>query len=197
MTRLDFNIAEDVRDKYVNARNNYSGPHIYINEFNPLISTFGHSTILDMMEVALEETNKYKDMLKDGLYEFFQDKWAEVFGEEITRNQIKKEWMKYVFSQKGIPFNFRMEAIWEREFPLLTKVLEHFKKGDYRFLAQELQRKESNIMFKDLCPSIDAMNIEYFTVHDSIVVKESEVERVNKKFKEVLYRNNVMTGVAV
>ena len=196
MSKLDVNMSEDVRDKYVNARNKYTGAHIYSNEFNPLICTFGYPSLLDMLEDAAEELNKYDKILEIGLYEFFQSHWEEIF-DDITRNEIKKEWVSYVFGQKQSPFHEKMEIIWEKEFPLLTKTLKHFKNGSHKLLAHELQRKEANLIFNDLCPKIDDMGINYFTVHDSIVVKESVADDVYDVFEQVLEDNDIVTGVAI
>ena len=41
------------------------------------------------------------------------------------------------------------------------------------------------------------MGINYFTVHDSIVVKESMVNDVYDIFEQVLEDNDIVTGVAL
>lgn len=196
MSKMDISMPVDVREKYVNRRNKYTGDHIFSNKFSPMISTFGYKSLLDMLEVAAKELNEYDRILEIGLYEFFQSHWEEMF-EYTTRNEIKKKWMSYVFGQKNSPLNQKMELIWERQFPLLTKVLKHFKNGSHKLLAQELQRKESNLMFNQLCPQVNEMKITYFTVHDSIVVKESVSNDVYKLFDEILEDNDIVTGVAI
>jgi len=196
MTKININVPMDIRDKYVNARNKYTGPHIYVNEFNPLISNFGYSSSLDMLEEAAKELKEYENVVKGGLYEFFQTHWEEMF-EDITRKGIKKEWISYVFGRKNSPHHEKMDVIWEREFPLLRKVLHHFKNGSHKLLAHELQRKESTLMFGDLCPRINDMGINYFTVHDSIVVKKSDVDDTYETFERILEENNIVTGVSV
>lgn len=196
MSELDINIPVDVREKYVNKRNKYTGDHIFSNEFSPVINTFGYKSVLDMLEVAAEELHEYDRVLEIGLYEFFQTHWEEMF-EYTTRDEIKKELISYMFGQKNSPCHEKMELIWTTQFPLLTKVLKHFKNGSHKLLAQELQRKESELMFNQLCPRINEMGITYFTVHDSIVVKESVANEVYKVFDEILEDNDIGTGVSI
>ena len=196
MSELDISTPVDVREKYVNSRNKYTGAHIYANEFKPLRSDFGYPCTLDMLEVAAEELKKYERILELGLYEFFQSEWEYIF-DDIDRNKVKKEWISYVFGKKNSTHHEQMDILWKKEFPLLTKVLKHFKTGSHKLLAQELQRKESDLIFNELCPQVDDMGITYFTVHDSIVVKESVFDDVYDVFEEVLEENDIVTGVAL
>jgi len=189
--------AEDVRDKYVNRNNSYSGEHIYKNSFNPTIKSFGFKSYSDMSREAIDELGRYKIILKSGLYEFFQDRMDFYFSEEKTRDEIKKEWITHVFGRNNVKYNEKMQSIWEIEFPLLTKILTHFKKGDHKSLAHELQRKESNIIYNKLCPTMNKNKIDYFTVHDCIVVKESDADFTYDTFEEILNENGVVTGVSL
>jgi hypothetical protein len=189
---------KDIRDKYVNNLNSYSGEHIYSTDFMPSIKLFGYKSYADLGEVIFEELDKYEKILKSGkLYEFFQNKWNSYFNENKTRKEIKKAWIHYVFSQVENKKTIFMKTIWEKEFPMLTKMLDHFKEDNYRALAHELQRRESNIIYKEICPKIDKNNLNYFTVHDCVAIKKSESEGISSIFEKVLKDKNILTGVSV
>jgi len=189
---------KDIRDKYVNNLNSYSGEHIYSTDFMPSIKLFGYKSYADLGDVISAELDKYEEILKSGrLYEFFQDKWNSYFNENKTRKEIKKAWIHYVFSQVENKKTIFMQTIWKKEFPMLTKMLDHFKEDNYRALAHELQRRESNIIYKEICPKIDKNNLNYFTVHDCIAVKESESQGISSIFEKVLKDKHILTGVNV
>jgi hypothetical protein len=77
--------------------------------------------------------------------------------------------------------------VFKKLFPSIFKWIKWFKKekGDYKSLATELQRSESNFLFNSICKEIIAQypNLPFFTVHDSITVKESDYDKVKKIFE--------------
>jgi len=198
MSPMEINYkGEDIRDKYVNRFNTYTGEHIYANIFSPRMNKFDFNEYIDMLEVGVEELNKYKSVLKNGIYEFFQERWCHYNKSLISRKKVKKEWIKYIFDRNNTKYNYNMEIIWKTEFPLINKILKHFKEGNHKTLAHQLQRKEADIIFNQLCPKIDDLNVDYFTVHDCIATKKSEAEKIRGIFEDVLNDNEILTGVAI
>jgi len=189
--------SEDERDKYLNKDNSYHGKPIYKNDFDPVINKFGFSNYTDMLEEAVNELDRYRTMLKKGIYEFFQYRWEDFFWEDTSRDKIKKEWIRYIFGRNENKFNEKMEIIWNQEFPLLNKIIKHFKKGNYKPLSHELQRQEADIIYNKVCPEINKTGKLYFTVHDCLAVKESDADELYNKFDEILLNNDVVTGVAI
>ena len=191
---LDY-LKEDVREKYTNRNNSYYGEAIYSVDFDPSISSFGYGNYNDMLSVANNELQKMRYALSTGIYEFFQEKWKSIHREEKTRNSMKKLWISYVFGKPTF-LNPKMRRLWEIEFPLLNKIILHFKKSDYRILAHTLQRTESDIIYNQVCSAIDnKLDIPYCTVHDSIIVKEKHLATTKDIFSATLVKNNVVTGV--
>jgi len=185
----------DVRDKYVNKSNSYTGKHIYSNKFMPVVEKHGEDSYMDLLEKGFEELTFYKKSLQADIYEIFRDSWKHYFGEDRTRKEMKQEWVSYVFGQNNSPGHDKFKYLWDEEFPILNKILKNFKNGNHKPLSHELQRKESDLVFNKLCPKIDNMNIDYFTVHDCVVVPESVADDVYNVFSKILKENNVVTGV--
>jgi len=185
----------DVRDKYVNSQNYYTGDNIYSNEFMHMISMHGYSTYEELLEDVEHELLFYENVLQHDIYEFFRDKWEVYYGGDKTRSDIKHEWMVYVFGRNNTPGHEKFDNIWKNEFPALCLIMKHFKKYNHKPLAHELQRKESSLIYKKVCPAIDDANIDYVTVHDCVVVKESVADDVYDIFENVLENNDVVTGV--
>jgi len=191
---------EDVREKYVNKLNNYTGKHIYL-DINRTVNYFDLDPTL-MIEKTSKEISKYiQAMSTEGIYEFFQFKYDEMFGVNKDRKDVKKRWISYVFgkSYTKVPTNeelYMIYSIWNAEFPMLNKIMNHFKSADYKTLAHTLQRKEADLIFNKVCPAIDSeLGIEYCTVHDSIIVEEQYCEQVSDIFDRILIENNIITHV--
>lgn len=194
LEELDY-LKTDIRSKYVNSHNFYTGDPLYSLKFEPSISTLGYNNYTDMLSIARSELSKMEGILKSGIYEYFQMTWKKWNREDKTRSQMKKLWITYVFG-KPDQLNKKMRIVWEREFPMLNRIILHFKKIDYRILAHTLQRTESNIVFNDVCSAInDKLNIPYCTVHDSVIVQEQYVHSTKVIFETALINNNVVTGV--
>lgn len=186
----------DPREKYVNNSNSYEGDAIFVNKFNPAVSKFDYKGGMDFLDDFSNEMIKYKDMLQWGIYEFFEDQYDRHFFGVVNRSDIKKQFIQYIFGQNDNYFTEQMDILWEVNFPILRKIIKHFKTGSHKPLSHELQRTESDIVFNKLCPLIDDLQLDYLTIHDSISVKRSELEKVYSIFNDVLEENEVVSGIS-
>lgn len=192
----------DVRDKYVNKLNKYTGPSMYVG-INRTVNYFDLDPTTMITKTSKEISKYIQVMNTEGIYEFFQFKYDEMFGVNKDRKEVKKKWISYVFgkSYSAKPATeelYMIYTIWNAEFPMLNNILNHFKSSDYKTLAHTLQRNEANLIFNKVCPAIDAeLAIEYCTVHDSIIVEEQYCEQVSEIFDRVLAENNIITYVKI
>ncbi len=187
---------KDLRVKYVNHRNSYSGESYYGSQVNFEFNTFGYS-LNDFTSKLKIELDCYERALHNDIYDFFVEQWEMFYDESKTRTQIKKEWVAYVFGNKTNANTVFIEKIWEFNFPLITKLLKHFKKDDYKTLSHALQRNESNVMYKDLFPKLESAIDCFTTIHDCILVPEDDVEKASELFQKVLDKNNILTGLSI
>lgn len=189
-------VGTDVRDKYVNRKNSYSGEQIPIvlrDEYR--VSKLGHKTYSDAVSAVDEELEKMKIILESGIYEYFQQQWFIATKKWLSRNVIKKKWITFIFGEVHKTCH-TMRGIWNLTFPTLTKMINHFKLFDYRFLAHNLQRTEADLVFNKVCPLIDEnLGIPYATVHDSLIVPSSAYDITKTIFSDVLIENGIVTGV--
>ena len=191
----------DLREKYVNERNWIEDKPRFDDDVNKEFSLFDKDSLESVVESGLKEIKKYYDIMDiSGIYEYFQEHMDEKFDEIVTRDKIKKTWITYVFgngySDESPKFKdlHMLDIIWKYEFPLLRKILLHFKRDNYKALAHALQRMEADIVFNKICPEIDVkLGIKYCSVHDSLMVEESYCEEVAQIFDTVLKENNINT----
>jgi len=88
-----------------------------------------------------------------------------------TREKIKPEFFKYLFG--GVKARFK---VFNQSYPTISKFIKSYKTqlGDYRLMSHELQLLEGNFIFNGICQELTNQKIKYFTVHDSINVKQSD-----------------------
>lgn len=187
----------DIREKYKNKRNNFNGDSVYNDKSEFNLSKLGFSCFSDTQKALERELSFYAHSLDCGIYEFYQEEWGKFWDEDISRDKMKQYWLTYVFGQGKSDSMIRMGYIWDYHYPVLNKLLKYFKVGDYKVLSHKLQRKEAELIYDKLCPEIDnKLGIDYSTVHDSILVDESNAEAVRNIFTNILDENNVLTVVS-
>lgn len=190
----------DIREKYVNKLNSIVGKKMF-NDINRSLNYFNLTPEVMLNKIDAEIAKYIEAMHTDGIYEFFQLKYSELFGIHKDRKDVKKKWISYVFGksfskQPALEESKQMYSIWNSEFPILNNTLNHFKSNDYKTLAHSLQRREAELMFTKVCPAIDTeLGIQYCTVHDSILVEDRYCSDVAKIFDRILKDNNILTHV--
>ena len=184
----------DIRDKYVNASNDYAGNVNYGGQVNFEYNTFGMSATEFLRRVKIE-SSCYERVLYNDIYDYFADEWENFYSESISRSKIKKHWITYVFGKDVSDYTVKIHHIWATYFPIFTKMLSHFKKDDYKTLAHSLQKSESAIMFDKLFPALENELDCFTTVHDCILLPTDECDNVINIFEGILQSNNIITGV--
>lgn len=124
--------------------------------------------------------NYDKDVLNGDIY----NKMSVIFG--ISRNETKKK----IYS---ILFGKNLNTIWNKAFknlyPEVYNFVVEYKKlaTNYKIIAHELQKIESDFIFKIIVPKIyEQLNCPLITIHDSIIIQEDMYEEANKIFYEEL-----------
>lgn len=113
----------------------------------------------------------------------------------LKRNEVKK-WVMLILFNK----NYYHDKEFESLFPSVYKFIRSYKKQHgYKSLAQRLQNIESDFIFKKICPQLIEKGIKYFTIHDSICVKKSDKEPLDKIFDDELkeYYDQVNTQLKI
>lgn len=196
-------IRRDIRDKYVNKNNKYTGTSVYDSDDEITLSKLGFNTFSNCLNALNIDIKFFKSVLDNGIYEFFQFKWDEMYGQILERDEMKRLWLTYVFGRGGDSNNISptmkfMRHFWDYYFPSLNKLLKYFKVGDYKTLSHKLQRKEADLIYNKLCPRVeDEFGIIYSTVHDSIIVTEDVSDSVMELFNEILEENDIYTTACI
>lgn len=121
-------------------------------------------------EAAILEAEKYKTLIKEGrFYEFFIEHLPSIFK---NRNEVKAPlyvvWFgKYIAGWQKQAVALR--EVFQREFPILWNQIVLFKREDHSKMAIQLQRWESDFMFKVLSPVLEAKDFAILTIHDAIM----------------------------
>lgn len=118
--------------------------------------------------VKEDEFNLFKTLTIDGKYYQYV---MESFGIK-DRNLVKEMTYKVLFGRNAA--NSKSDKIFSKLFPTIHHFIKLYKKesGDYKVLAYELQKAESNLIFNKIIRQIMTSypEVKLVTVHDSIVV---------------------------
>lgn len=112
---------------------------------------------------------------------------------ESERKEMKKMTYKVLFGRNGD--RSKADNIFKGLFPTIHNFIKLYKKdqGNYKILAYDLQKMESDLIFNKIIKKIIATNpdIKIITVHDSIIISHKYKEIVEEIFnKELLSEFN-------
>jgi hypothetical protein len=125
----------------------------------------------DFYENIISEVIKYNSTLEDAS------------GFENRRN-CKKTMMFLLYGNFNTPKNSKIKQyiMFKRTFPIITQILDIFKKNQKNSVALILQNLESDLFLNKITKYISEANpnIPMFTIHDAILTTPKHVEFVNK-----------------
>jgi hypothetical protein len=112
-----------------------------------------------------EELLQFKSDVLDGI---IYDKLALYQG--VIRDKMKRIFFKFLYGKSGSKCR-----AFTRYYPTITDFINKFKTdNNYEYLSHQLQKMEGEFIFKKICAELNLQKIKYFTVHDSVYVKESD-----------------------
>lgn len=128
-----------------------------------------------------DEFELFKNLTRTGTYyEFLAQSLA-----ISDRSEVKEMTYKVLFGRNGS--NSKADKNFKKVFPTIHKFIQLYKqeKGNYKILAYELQKMESNLIFNKIIKRIIVSNpeIKVITVHDSLVIPVKHKEEVNAIFQ--------------
>ena len=135
--------------------------------------------------VKEEEFNLFKVLTFNGnFYRYLMDELK-----IKNKSEVKELTYKVLFGRNGV--NSKADKMFSKLFPTIHNFIKLYKKehGDYKVLAYDLQKLESNLIFNKIIRQIMTLypEINLVTVHDSIIVPKSYKESVWAIFQTKLY----------
>jgi hypothetical protein len=138
--------------------------------------------------IEKNELNQYRDLVissnnDNGLYEFLIEKYYSEYKRTVTRPKMKIILFKIFYSENKI---FRAyKGFFEKCFPTIYKWIEANKINNHKEFASLLQGIESDCILDKIMPKLLEKNIIPYTIHDSFVCHENEVQSVVDTIKHV------------
>lgn len=154
-----------------------------IKNSQPLFLTILIQKNIDEIPVNKEEFEFFKDLVKKGqFYQYIMKEWG-----IDKRKEAKLIVYKVLF---GRNMDDNENSIFKSLFPSIHKFIKSYKflKDDYKALAYELQRSESNLLFNNIVKEVIEKypSIKLFTIHDSISYPKSYSNKVEPIFEKNL-----------
>lgn len=134
--------------------------------------------------VNTEELDLFKQLTISGkYYNYLMDNLG-----NMKREEAKEMTYKVFFGRNGS--NSRADKNFSSIFPTIHNFIKLYKRehDDYKVLAYDLQRSESNLIFNKIIKSIIEINpeIKIITVHDSLIIQRRHFNEVNSIFQTKL-----------
>ncbi len=132
-----------------------------------------------------EEFQLFKELTITGkYYNYIMDSYG-----ISDRGQVKELTYKVLFGRNGV--NSKADKIFSSLFPTIHNFIKLYKKEneDYKVLAYELQKAESNLIFNKIIRQIMNLHpeIKLVTVHDSIIIPRKYKDSVWAIFQTKLF----------
>jgi hypothetical protein len=135
----------------------------------------------DSRWVREDEFELFRELTTNGYYYQYV---MEKTGEEDKR-KVKEMTYKVLFGRNVA--NSKADKFFKTLFPTIHNFIKLYKKehGDYKILAYDLQKAESNLIFNKMIKTIMNLypEIKIITIHDSIVVQKKYRDIVNNIFQ--------------
>lgn len=122
------------------------------------------------------DLHHYKTLVEEGkLYDFIMEKTGDTDRELVKTNLFRE-----------VLFGKRVSKFFADLFPTIAEMLVNIKKGDYRKLAWNMQRAESNLIINRICRRIMQEHPDCFisTIHDSILTTQENILIVKQIMQE-------------
>ena len=120
-------------------------------------------------------------------YLYFTDRWKEKYGTEITRSEMKTKMYGVMFANK-YQLQPDMTELFSSTFPILFNFIFELLRCRRIPLWKVLQGLESTIVLDNMVPRIlsECPEVDFFTVHDSIVFPKSAKSDIETIFYSTL-----------
>ncbi len=157
---------------------------IDIDNSQPLFLT---KIMSDSKWISEDEFYLFKELTKSGKYYEFLMQELKI----NDRSKVKELTYKVLFGKNAA--NSKADKLFKSIFPTIHNFIKLYKKekGDYRMLAYDLQKMESELIFNKIIKKIMDYNpdIKVITIHDSLVVSKKHKSEVNAIFQSELIKH--------
>jgi hypothetical protein len=112
---------------------------------------------------------------------------------ESDKKNIKNRLFKNVF------FGRKTAKKFAKYFPTISDAIQFYKKDDYKNLARELQKIESDIFIHKICKRIMSENpdVQILTVHDCILAQDKHAEYIASVIQDEFFKLNLNVAVEI
>ncbi|MBK7183861.1 MAG: hypothetical protein IPH89_13520 [Bacteroidetes bacterium] len=161
----------------------------YLLDNKEIVKTFGIKPIVLFSKIHQDKENEFlanlnyynESVLKGKLYENFVLSYTK----GITRDEVKQITFEVLFSKNESYQNKKI--VFNKVLPYVLECVKALKKYDHSLLPIYLQKIESYIFIDCIAKELVQIGIIPFTIHDSIIVKNEQIEKALSIIKNVFY----------
>ena len=176
-----------------------------------LVETFIRENQLILNQLEKSEIKKYRKLTGSGnLYNYLKDCYIDHYKtkkkSELPKNDLSKdislfksEVISSIFfsrdyekkNPKKLIVNNTLKNIFRNEFPFIANIINIYKKVNHNSLAIELQQIEVDLIIHQCSKKLLENNIKVITIHDGLLVKQSDYDKALGIVKSIYSKNNL------
>jgi len=143
---------------------------------------------------TINEIDKYYELTTTGkwyeyLGKFFYGNETIHLTDTAIRDFAKKNWMAIAYCHnRTTNYKFQKAMFDLFALPRIGSIIHQIKRKDYANFAITLQRIEAELFIDNICKRLVNENIIPFTIHDSVIVKKSQLSKTKQIMKAELRR---------
>ncbi len=149
------------------------------------------------VDILMKEIPLYKEYTSNGTwYNHLSDIYNKHYNTDVfTRDMSKSLWMALAYSGNYSEKYNTSKLAFEKEYKGIGRLLRKFKQKEYNQLAICLQQIESEIFIDSIAKKLCEKGIVPYTIHDSIIVNENQLEETRDVMMDVLYQHLGFTPI--
>tara|TARA_R110002050_G_C8961991_1_gene514469 strand:- start:165 stop:1562 length:1398 start_codon:yes stop_codon:yes gene_type:complete len=146
---------------------------------------FLYCTLKNDISVSNEDLEKYGELVTEGkIYDFYAAKWNSTAKVIIDRKTAKDHFFKILFSK--VTSYSKYKDVFRAEFPTIMEWVDRKNSVHNNTVANEMTLKESFTILDVIKPKLSKLKIEPYTIHDSFLCNEDEVDTIISVINDTL-----------
>jgi hypothetical protein len=145
---------------------------------------FLYSLLKTERAISTEELERYGELVLSGtFYEYLAERYSEYTGQLCTREKAKNMLFKIFFSK--VESFSKIKEFFATVFPEIMEYINENNAVSNAITANKLSTIESTTIISVILPKLSEKGLKPFTIHDSFVCRESEIQTIKDTINDV------------
>ncbi len=176
-----FFLSQILRNAYTSNESLYcSQNNKFYSSKHPIFKGVEYKIINAQYLCIVEITDFEKQCIEGNLYNFLALKFN-----ETNEKKLKKTFLAMLYAENNMKCFNNYKYLFHKLYPSISEYIFDFKKEDYKKLSLLMQKMEADVFINGIGERMVKNNIEFITIHDSLIVNKEDQLKTLEIMKEV------------